>query len=185
MNIVLFGMPTAGKGTQAELLSKEYNIPHISTGDILREEMANKTPLGLQIDDIMRAGGLAPDGIVNNIIVNKLNKLNGWIFDGYPRSINQAILFKSYIDTNNVDVKFFFININENLVWERSHIRLLKENRFEDASDDVIKKRIDVFYETTQRAIEFFSHEKNFRIIDGNKSINDIFYEIKTLIKGR
>jgi len=183
MNIVLFGMPTAGKGTQAKLLAEEYNVPHISTGDILREEMANKTPLGLQIDEIMRAGGLAPDEIVNNIVVNKLNKLGGWILDGYPRSINQAKLFKSYIDTSSVN--FFFIRIDENTVWQRSHDRFIKENRFEDANDGVIKQRIDVFYKTTQEVIEFFSCEKNYKIIDGSESINDIFNKIKTLIKGR
>lgn len=182
MNIVLFGMPTAGKGTQAKLLSKEYNIPHISTGDILREEMANKTPLGIQIDEIMRAGGLAPDDVVNNIVVNKLNKLDGWILDGYPRSINQAKLFKSYIDTNNINVHFFFIYINEHLAWKRSKERFLKENRFEDANDDVIEQRMSIFRETTQSVIDFFSHEKNYMVIDGSKSIDDVFDRIKTLI---
>ena len=182
MNIVLFGMPTAGKGTQAKLLAEEYNIPHISTGDILREEMTNKTPLGLQIDEIMRAGGLAPDEIVNNIVVNKLNKLDGWILDGYPRSINQAKLFKSYIDTNNINVNFFFIHIDESIVWQRSHDRFVKENRFEDASDDVIKQRIDVFNKTTKNVVDFFSHEKNFKIIDGDESIDNIFNKIKTFV---
>jgi len=181
VNIVFFGMPTAGKGTQAKLLSKEYNIPHISIGDILREEMSNKTAIGLQIDEIMKSGGLVSDDIVNNIIMNKLNKLDGWILDGYPRSLNQAKLFKSYIDANNIIVHFFFLHIDEKTVWDRSHKRFKEENRFEDANDEVIKKRIDVFYKTTQYAIEFFSQE--YKMLNGCNSIDKIFKRIKTLIK--
>jgi len=183
MNIILFGMPTSGKGTQSKLLSKEYNIPHISTGDILRDNMEKKTPLGIKINEIMRAGGFASDEDITNIMDNKLAQLNSWILDGYPRTLTQAKSLEYFIEKKEIDAYYIFLHINENEALKRSQLRYLTQKRFEDASDDVIKTRIKIYFEKTQNVVEYFSNNKNFLLLDGLIPQEEIFKKIKVFIK--
>jgi adenylate kinase len=185
MNIVIFGYPTAGKGTQAELLAKEYAIPHISTGDIFRDNMKRKTPLGIEIDELMRAGNLVPDLKTIEIVLTKLNELGeGWILDGFPRSFEQAVAFKGYIDEKGWDVKYIYLEVSREQAYERSIKRSEIEGRFEDASPEVINKRLDIYEETTSKAVYHFIRETE--IIDGTQSIDDVFLDIEKhiLMKG-
>lgn len=179
MNIVIFGYPAAGKGTQASLISKEYNIPHISTGEIFRENMEEKTPLGIEIDELMRAGNLVPDEITNQIVFNKLDGLGqGWILDGYPRSKLQAVEFEKYLVNKGWEVKSIYIGIDREEAFYRSKKRSEELGRFEDANDEVINKRLDVFEQTTRLAIEHFEP----RVFNGYPSINTVFEHIKEKI---
>ncbi len=182
INIVFFGIPAAGKGTQSKLLSEYYNIPHISTGDIFRENMKNKTPLGIKIDALMRAGDLVPDELTNEIVENKLNETDDWILDGYPRTIGQAKLFNEYIKTSCTNTHLFFLHLSEEDVVVRSKERFLKEGRFEDANDEVITKRIKNYYDLTKPAIDYFNKYKNFYYIDASKSIKSIHDQIINIL---
>jgi len=182
MNVVFFGFPTAGKGTQSKLLSQFYNIEHISTGDIFREAMAKKMPLGLEVDAIMKSGNLVPDEITDRVVGEKLSGMKDWILDGYPRSLNQSKLFDTFTRKNVIFPKYIYLNLLEIDVWTRSLDRREKEGRPEDATSEVIKKRIDVFKITTLPAIKYFSKKDTFYSIDASLKIEEIHNKIKHIL---
>jgi adenylate kinase len=180
----MFGYPAAGKGTQAAKLSRNYNIPHISTGEIFRENMENKTPLGIEIDELMRAGNLVPDETTNRIVFDKLDRIGeGWILDGYPRSLPQAEAFKAYIKDKGWDVIYLYISIDRYEAMYRSKKRSEELNRFEDASDEVINKRMDVFEDTTAKAVNYFKDE--IQKINGFYSEQGVYDKIIEYLKWR
>lgn len=176
MNFVFFGFPAAGKGTQAKLLSERFSIPHISTGEIFRKNMEDETPLGVKIDKLMRAGNYVPDELTNEIVVTTVSGSDGWILDGYPRTIGQARLFNEYIQAKGLDVHFILVEINEEEVWKRSLQRRKEEGRFEDADDAVIQKRIDNYNQLTKPAVEYFGG--GVIKINGKLNIEQVFNKI-------
>ena len=185
MNIILFGPPGAGKGTQAKYLAKKMNGFQISTGDILRQEIKKNSEIGKEIINDMNEGKFVNDKIVNKLIEKIIldpNKMNNLIFDGYPRSLSQAkqldILLKN--SKQNID-HIFFLNVNKSTIIERIKKRKIEENRADDELDTILK-RYDTYMETTKPVLDFYSKNSNFHEIDGSQKIDEITTKIEAFI---
>ena len=185
MNIILFGPPGAGKGTQAKYLVKKLSNFQISTGDILREEIKNNSDIGKKIIDVMNDGRFVSDDIVNQLLEKQVfdpQKKNKLIFDGYPRSINQAKNLDLLLDTSNQKIDFvFFLNVNKETIIKRIQKRKILEKRSDDALDTILK-RYDTYMETTKPVLDFYSKNSNFHEIDGSDEIEQITNKIDTFI---
>ena len=186
MNIILFGPPGAGKGTQAKYLARKINGYQISTGDLLRDEIKKKSEIGKKIIKDMKEGKFVSDEIVNNLIEKFFydpQKKGKLIFDGYPRSIAQAKNLDLILNKSNQKVDFiFFLNVNKNTIINRIKKRKIEENRSDDDLDTIIK-RYDTYMETTKPVLEFYSKNPNFNEIDGTLEINQITTKIDTFMK--
>ena len=185
MNIILFGPPGAGKGTQAKHLVKKLNNFQISTGDILREEIKNDTDIGKKIINVMNDGRFVNDDIVNKLLEKQVFdpiKKNKLIFDGYPRSINQAKNLDKLIHNSNQKIDFvFFLNVNKETIIKRIQKRKILEKRSDDELDTILK-RYDTYMETTKPVLDFYSKNSNFHEIDGSDEIEQITNKIDTFI---
>ena len=185
MNIILFGPPGAGKGTQAKYLVKKLNAFQISTGEILREEIKKNTEIGKKISYNMNDGKFVSDEIVNNLIkdiVFDIKKKNKLIFDGYPRSLTQAKNLNQLLDETKQKIDFiFFLNVNKETIINRIKKRKVLENRSDDDSDTIIK-RYDTYMETTKPVLDYYSKNQNFKEIDGSLEIDEITRKIDTFI---
>ena len=188
MKIVFFGPPGSGKGTQAKLLAKSLNILHLSTGDILREKLNDGDALSFKLKKIMSSGNLVSDEILNQIIADKLISegcSNGFILDGYPRTISQSEFFLSFAESNklNLDIIFDF-KIDFKLVQERIINRSKQEQRSDD-NIDVIKNRLDKYTKETYPVSQFFSQnfDQNFFTIDASQEVSKIQKELMNIIK--
>jgi adenylate kinase len=185
VNIILFGPPGAGKGTQAKYLVKKLNNFQISTGDILREEIKNNSDIGKKIIDVMNDGRFVSDDIVNQLLEKQVfdpQKKNKLIFDGYPRSINQAKNLDLLLDSSNQKIDFvFFLNVNKETIIRRIQKRKILEKRSDDELDTILK-RYDTYMETTKPVLDFYSKNSNFHEIDGSDKIEQITNKIDTFI---
>ena len=185
MNIILFGPPGAGKGTQAKYLVKKLNNFQISTGDILREEIKNDTDIGKKIINVMNEGRFVSDDIVNELLEKQVFdpiKKNKLIFDGYPRSINQAKNLDLLLDRSNQSIDYiFFLNVNKDTIIKRIEKRKILENRLDDELDTILK-RYDTYMETTKPVLDFYSKNPNFYEIDGADEIIQITNKIDDFI---
>ena len=185
MNIILFGPPGAGKGTQAKHLVKKLNNFQISTGDILREEIKNNSEIGKKIIDVMNDGRFVNDDIVNKLLEKQVfdpKKKNKLIFDGYPRSINQAKNLDLLLDNSNQKIDLvFFLNVNKETIIKRIQKRKILEKRSDDELDTILK-RYDTYMETTKPVLDFYSKNANFHEIDGSDKIEQITNKINSFI---
>ena len=185
MNIILFGPPGAGKGTQAKYLVNKLNNFQISTGDILREEIKNNSDIGKKIIDVMNDGRFVSDDIVNQLLEKQVfdpQKKNKLIFDGYPRSINQAKNLDLLLDSSNQKIDFvFFLNVNKETIIKRIQKRKILEKRSDDELGTILK-RYDTYMETTKPVLDFYSKNSNFHEIDGSDEIAQITNKIDTFI---
>ena len=185
MNIILFGPPGAGKGTQAKYLVKRLNSFQISTGDILRNEMKKNSNIGKMITKDMNEGKFVSDEIVNKLIKDiifdplKKNKL---IFDGYPRSISQAKNLDSLLDSSDQKIDFiFFLNVNKETIIKRIEKRKILENRSDDELNTTLK-RYDTYMKTTKPVLDFYSKNPKFNEIDGSLKIEEITAKIDAFL---
>ena len=185
MNIILFGPPGAGKGTQAKYLVKKLNGYQISTGDILREEIEKDTDIGKKIINNMNEGKFVSDEIVNSLLKNHVfdpNKKEKLIFDGYPRSLSQAKnLDLLLINSNQKIDHIFFLNVNKETIVERIKKRKILEKRSDDDLDTIIK-RYDTYVNSTKPVLDYYSKNSNFREIDGTMEIDQITSKIETFL---
>jgi len=185
VNIILFGPPGAGKGTQAKYLVKKLNNFQISTGDILREEIKNDSDIGKKIINVMNDGRFVSDDIVNQLLEKQVfdpKKKNKLIFDGYPRSINQAKNLELLLNNSNQKIDFiFFLNVNKETIVKRIQKRKILEKRSDDELDTILK-RYDTYMETTKPVLDFYSKNTNFYEIDGSKEIEQITNKIDSFI---
>ena len=181
MNIILFGPPGAGKGTQSKYLVKKLNGFQISTGDMLREEIAKNTEIGRKITKDMNDGIFISDDIVNNLIKKVVfdnQKKGKLIFDGYPRSLSQAKNLDELIENSNQKIDLiFFLNVNKETIIDRVQKRKIMENRSDDNLETILK-RYDAYMKTTQPVLEFYSRNANFNEIDGSLKIDQITAKI-------
>ena len=181
MNIVLFGPPGAGKGTQAKYLVKKIDGFQVSTGDILREEIQKETDLGKKIKDIINDGKFVNDSIVNKLIENFISdpqKKNRLIFDGYPRSLIQAKNLDLLLETHGQKIGFiFFLNVNKKTIIKRIEKRKVLEKRADDDLNTILK-RYDVYMETTKPVLDYYNKNTNFCEIDGSLKIEEITAKI-------
>ena len=185
MNIILFGPPGAGKGTQAKYLVKKLNSFQISTGDILRDEISNNSNIGKKIINDMNDGKFVSDDIVNELLEKQVFdpiKKNKLIFDGYPRSISQAKNLELLLQKSNQSIDFiFFLNVNKETIIKRIQKRKIQEKRLDDEMDTILK-RYDTYMKTTRPVLDFYSKNLNFYEIDGSEEIEQITNKIETFI---
>ena len=185
MNIILFGPPGAGKGTQARYLVKKLNSFQISTGDMLRDEIQNDTEIGKKIINDMNDGKFVNDEIVNELIKKAIfdpQKKDNLIFDGYPRSISQAENLDNLLKDSHQKIDFiFFLNVNKDTIIKRIEKRKILEKRSDDDSSTLIK-RYETYMETTKPVLDFYSKNTNFYEIDGDLEINEITAKIDAFI---
>ena len=185
MNIILFGPPGAGKGTQSQYLVNKLNNFQISTGDILRSEIKNDTVIGKKIINDMNEGKFVSDQIVNQLIeklIHDPKKKDKFIFDGYPRSLSQAKNLDLLLDSSNQRINhIFFLNVNKDTIIKRIEKRKILENRSDDGMDTILK-RYDTYMETTRPVLDFYSKNLNFHKINGTQEIDQITREIEAFI---
>ena len=185
MNIVLFGPPGAGKGTQAKYLVNKLNGFQISTGDMLRDEIQKDTDIGKKIINDMYDGKFVNDEIVNKLIKNVIfdpNKKNKLIFDGYPRSLSQAKKLDLLLDHSNQKIDLiFFLNVNKDTIIDRIQKRKVLENRTDDDLNTILN-RYDTYMKTTKPVLDFYSSKSNFHEIDGTLEIDEITNKIDVFL---
>ena len=185
MNLILFGPPGAGKGTQAKYLVKKLGNYQISTGDMLREEIQKNSEIGKRIVSDMDNGNFVSDEIVNTLIKNVLfdpKKKDRLIFDGYPRSLAQAKNLDTLLKKSNQSINFiFFLNVNKETILKRIEKRKILEKRSDDNLNTFIK-RYDTYMETTKPILDFYSKNHNFHEIDGSSKIEEITAKIDNFI---
>ena len=183
MNIILFGPPGAGKGTQAKYLVTKLNSFQISTGDMLRNEIQNDTEIGKMIINYMNEGKFISDEIVNKMIKNVVQdpqKKNKLIFDGYPRSLSQAKNLDILLEQSKQKIDFiFFLNVDKETIITRIKKRKVLEKRSDDDLDTILK-RYDTYMETTKPVLDFYSKNSNFYEIDGSQKIDQITNKISS-----
>ena len=181
MNIILFGPPGAGKGTQAKYLVKKINSFQISTGDLLRDEINKDTEIGKKIINDMNDGKFVNDEIVNKLIekiVFDPQKKDKLIFDGYPRSLSQAQNLDLLLEKSNQKLNhIFFLNVNKETIIQRIEKRKVLEKRSDDDSNTILK-RYDTYMKTTSPVLDFYSKNPNFYEIDGTQEIAKITAKI-------
>ena len=187
MRIILLGPPGAGKGTQAENISNNFNIKKISTGDLFRSHIKKNTKLGKIANEYYVKGELVPDKIptdmVKEWIINQTN--NEWLLDGFPRNINQAESLTNILSSINSNIDtVFLINVDTELLIQRLLNRQTIEKRADD-NLDTIKKRISIYEKETNPLIDFYNEKKILYKIDGNNSIESVFNEIKNHLKNK
>ena len=211
-NVVLLGPPGAGKGTQAEKISAKYNIPHISTGEIFRDNVAKETPLGLKIKDNMESGHLVPDILVCEVIEDRIKQADcaeGFLLDGFPRTVPQAEFFDEYLKENGMELtKVIDIEVEESLLMERMigrrvcrkcgkpyHIPTMPPKvdgvcdvcggevyQRPDDNEATVKNRFKVYDEQTSPLTEYYMHTGKLSKIDGAAGIENVFGAICVLL---
>jgi len=186
-NIIFFGPPGAGKGTQAKELSKYLNISHLSTGDILRKKLLDKDDVANELKSIMSSGNLVSDEILNSIVASRLKNeiYNGFILDGYPRTLAQSVFLNNFFIENSISINFIFnIHINFEILKERIIKRSLEESR-EDDNIDVIETRYNEYLNSTEKVSNFYKENNHsvFYEIDGSQQIQEITEKIKKILK--
>jgi len=188
MILILLGPPGSGKGTQADFIKSKLNIPHLSTGDILRKSVRDATVLGIMVDEIMSKGELVPDTLVLDIIKERILEedcKNGFILDGYPRNIAQAESLKGVLEEINMKINhIIFLDVDFDILQSRIESRT-KENNEEirvDDTSEVLIKRLDEYKNQTAPLENYYNNYKNFNKINGMNSIADVSLEIKKLL---
>ena len=186
MNIILFGPPGAGKGTQAKYLVKTLNNFQVSTGDMLRDEIKKDTEIGKKIISFMNEGKFVDDEIVNNLMkktVSDPSKKGKLIFDGYPRTIQQAKNLDLLLTESKQQIDFiFFLDVNKETIVKRIEKRKFEEKRGDDDLDTILK-RYDTYLKTTSPVLDYYSSKQNFYKLDGNLEIDQINKQIKGFLK--
>ncbi|MBO8438053.1 MAG: adenylate kinase [Bacteroidetes bacterium] len=185
LNIVIFGAPGSGKGTQSEKLIEKYGLTHISTGDVLRKEIKNGSKLGKIAEEYISKGQLLPDELIVNILADTLDKceiVKGVIFDGFPRTIPQAEALKKVLSERNMDISVVLgLEVEEKELIDR----LLKRGAISGRSDDnieTINKRLEVYHSQTDPLREYYINEGKYKPITGDGTIDEIFEKIKKVI---
>ena len=185
MNLILFGPPGSGKGTQAKNLEKKLNNFQISTGDMLRDEIKKDTEIGKKIINNMNDGKFVNDEIVNKLMKKAIfdpQKKDKLIFDGYPRTIEQAKNLDLLLAESNQKIDFiFFLNVNKDTIIKRIEKRKILEKRSDDDLKTILK-RYDTYMDLTKPVLDFYSSRSYFYEIDGSQKIQEIQGKIEEII---
>lgn len=175
---ILFGPPGAGKGTQATAMVEKYNLHHISTGALLRKEIAAETELGVQAKALIEKGCLVPDEIVEGMIENEFRSVtgvDGFLLDGFPRTLPQADALDKILAKSSEEVTATVsIMIPDSLIMERIKGRALKEGRADDASEDIINTRILTYHNQTEPLIDYYEKKGKYNEVDGVGTIDEV-----------
>ena len=187
LNVVLFGAPGCGKGTQSELLEKKFGLSHISTGEIIRSQIKAQTPLGQQMAEYISRGELAPDSIVIGMVENYLNDnkdIKGTIFDGFPRTTAQAEAFDKLLEQMNDSVDIMiYMDVPEEELVRRILLRGKDSGRADDASEDVIRNRIEIYNQQTAVVADYYRAQGKYVAVPSLGTIEEVFERIANEIK--
>lgn len=187
-NIIIFGPPGSGKGTQAAMLKEHFNLLHISTGDLLREEIKNETALGMQAKKFMDAGELVPDAVVINMIGGtvddaKAKNKSGIIFDGFPRTVAQAEALDTLLAEKNTSISTVLsLTVDEEELTKRILLRGKDSGRADDRDEATIKRRVAEYRTKTEPVANYYAQKNLVKQIEGVGSIEDIFNALKTAV---
>lgn len=187
LNVVLFGAPGCGKGTQSELLEKRFGLSHVSTGEIIRSHIKSQTELGLQMQEYISRGELAPDSVVIGMIEEYLaaNKgIKGTIFDGFPRTTAQAEAFDKLLEQHNDSVDIMiYMDVPEEELVKRILLRGKESGRADDASEDVIRNRIAVYNQQTAVVADYYRAQGKYVAVPSLGTIDEVFERIAAEIE--
>jgi adenylate kinase len=177
-NIVIFGKPGSGKGTQANFLKEKYNLYHISTGDLFRKNISNQTKLGIEAKSYLDNGDLVPDSVTIKMLENEVlsnKEVNGYIFDGFPRTLNQAESLDDFLSSIYLKINATIaLDVNEDELITRLLDRGKTTNRSDDQDIEKIKNRFNEYNTKTSILINFYSKQDKFFSVDGKGSVYDI-----------
>ncbi len=212
MNIILLGPPGAGKGTQAKLISEKYSIPHISTGDIFRKNISEKTPLGVKAKGYMDKGQLVPDELTIDLVKDRLQQddcKNGFLLDGFPRTVAQAEALDEFLHEDNQSINSsLLIDVPQEYILERMtgrrvcnscgasyHVKFNPSKvegkcdvcgseliQRKDDSEETVRERLDVYSKQTQPLIQYYSDKEVLSTIDGTREIKEVFENISDIL---
>ena len=185
-NIVIFGKPGSGKGTQANFLKEKYSLYHISTGDLFRKNITKKTKLGIEAKSYLDKGDLVPDSVTIKMLENEVlsnKQVNGYIFDGFPRTQNQAESLDSFLSSINLKINATIaLDVSENELITRLLDRGKTNNRSDDQDIEKIKNRFNEYNTKTSILINFYNKQGKFYSVDGKGSVNDITLRLFSLV---
>ncbi|WP_295935785.1 adenylate kinase [uncultured Alistipes sp.] len=186
INIVLFGAPGCGKGTQAQRLKAHYGIEHISTGEVIRDEIRRGTELGRSMEDHIRAGKLAPDHIVISMIANHIagqKEVKGNIFDGFPRTTVQAEELDKLLEQYQLKVDMMIdIRVPEQELVSRILLRGKDSGRADDTSEEVIRDRLEIYHRQTEAVADYYAAQGKYAAVNGTGTMDEVFARITDLI---
>ena len=185
INIILFGAPGSGKGTQSDLIVKTYGLQHLSTGEVLRAEIKTGSELGKQIDALISEGNLVPDemmyGVIEKYIAGLPKHCKGTIFDGYPRTVAQAVALTSLLKKYHMEALMIDLMVDEQLLIQR----LIERGKVSGRSDDnlnTIRHRIAVYHDQTEPIAHYYLRHGNYFAVNGNYDVEDVFQQVKRII---
>lgn len=183
--LIFLGPPGSGKGTQAQELSTELNIPHISTGEMLRAAIAKKTPLGQKAQGYVDKGELVPDDLLLGLIEERLKEEDaqqGWILDGFPRNVDQAeFLDKLLQKLAKFSEQAINLDVPDPVIIDRLLLRGQKEGRKDD-NEETIRRRLEVYREKTQPVLEYYRQEDRLSSVDGNRELQEVTKTLKAVL---
>lgn len=187
LNIIIFGAPGCGKGTQSELIIDKYDLKHISTGELLRKEIAAKTEIGIEADRLISKGNLAPDDMIMEILTKHVEILNGTckgiIFDGIPRTLSQAKSFEKLMNGIAKPVTVMIdIGVPQEQLIERLVARGRSSGRSDDNSIDIITHRLGVYEKTTAPVKDFYRSINKYAEVNGDGTVDEVFARIDLVL---
>lgn len=186
LNIVLFGPPGAGKGTQSQKLTEEFQLVHLSTGDIFRYNIKHETALGKLAKSYIDSGNLVPDEVTINMLQAEADKhpeAKGFIFDGFPRTTVQAEALDKFLNTKHTSISIMLaLLVDEEELIKRLLLRGKDSGRADDSDENIIRNRIKVYNEQTAIAASYYEAQGKYQGINGVGTIDDIFERLKSAI---
>ena len=186
-NIIIFGKPGSGKGTQANFLKEKYSLYHISTGDLFRKNISNKTKLGIEAKSYLDNGDLVPDSVTIKMLENEVlqnKKVKGYIFDGFPRTLEQAKSLDTFLNSINLKINATIaLDVDENELITRLLDRGKTTNRSDDQDLDKIQNRFNEYNNKTSILIDFYDKQGKFCSVDGKGSVDDITRRLFDLVE--
>ena len=189
INLILFGKPGSGKGTQAEFVKNKYGLVHISTGDVFRYNISKQTELGLLAKSYMEKGDLVPDNVTIKMLeaeVNKSRNANGFIFDGFPRTTHQAEILDDFLKKKELSITMTIaLEVDEAILIERLINRGKESGRIDDQDKSKIKNRFDEYNNKTSQLIKYYKHQNKFYSVEGTGEIEQITQRIYNLIDSK
>ena len=186
LNLILFGPPGSGKGTQASKLVEKFKLLHISTGDLFRYEMGHNTELGQLAKDYMSKGQLVPDEVTIGMLKNKLDstkEAQGYILDGFPRTITQAEALDKLLEEKNQSISFLLsLDVDDEEIVQRIMLRGKTSGRPDDNDEEIVRKRIQVYNEETAPVFDYYNKQNKSVKVNGIGTVDEIFDRLCTVI---